>query len=749
MKTRKPIQAKNTETIIKAILPEDFRIASDKTSNGYKFLNLLYGVEVDMARDYLQHIYDNSFLESSDLSLEGIVYEAQLSGLPSNQFLNSTVPGGVQIKVTNWGDSGGEYEFWDGPPTRVIEQTPFSISGIVPTGSLIGLNYFRENPSGYGYLIVNSHINQSEYSNYSGSSWKIYLDNQGVIETYSGEWPGVGTQNFDTQGNDDLLTPLGSGYLSKTYPLTRTIKDDSGVYRIINHYEPYLGWVRDVDFNVVAKVDYFGNYYYDGDGKKTWYRTAFNNPYGSGNYTSEYLELRNIPISGTLKLYDIDILDNSGNATEVSMSGTSLYKLKSSNMLIGAAGDYYDKTDPSGEFDPIYVGYDSVVPLDRGFGDIEGQAANLLQTTSWAYQQEGGYVDEGTMRYVEGSGDFTNRIKINNPYSRYVAEYKFRKYNYAKYITSLEASKYLSLDTFNPTFSIGTIFNNEEQLDYSFTNDPKFSLEKSKFLTFDGWKIRPLSKISRIDFSIPILIQSGILDTFKVVPGRYDSIGYQAGFVPDITGPDSTTSRNYSLNCPFKTIVSLGTVTESDLSGSGNYLEWFNNGANEIYRIPAHSAYGKRIRYVNNSGYYYINSQEFIKDNTFFRFSFRSLVPNELTLMELLEDTNDYYIKVIVKTDGTVVIYSNGVEYYTRQKVLFGREFNDIILRYYPDKEYTDNPVFEIYQKGNLGYTQMDTFLRETTKFTVSSTYLHVYQNCSIDADGFQIYYETDNGNTI
>jgi hypothetical protein len=234
------------------------------------------------------------------------------------------------------------------------------------------------------------------------------------------------------------------------------------------------------------------------------------------------------------------------------------------------------------------------------------------------------------------------------------------------------------------------------------------------------------------------------LDTFKVAQGRYDFIGYQAGFVPDIT-----TSRNYVLDCPFKNIVSLGTVTESDLSGSGNFLEWFNNGANEIYRLPMLNLYGKRIRYVNNSGYYYINSQEFIKDNTFFRFIFRSLVPNELTLMELSEDTNDYYIKVTVKTDGTIVIYSNGVEYYTHQKVIFGRDFNDIIIRYYPDQEYTDNPVFEIYQKGGLGYTQMDTFLRETTKFTVSSTYLHVYQNCSVDADSFQIYYETDNGNII
>jgi len=732
MKTRKPVQAKSTEPIIKAILPQEFTMVNDKTSNGYKFINLLYGVEIDQAREFLQGIYDNSFLETMDLSDTGQLYEVMLSGIPSKAYLNGS---GIPIKITNWNVNGGDAEFYDGSPTRVIFQNQISISGIVQSGNILGLNYFRSNISGYGYYLVTTNTDAQEYLNLSGSAWKILVNNTGTIESSSGFWPAVGTFNYSEQGKDDVLYPLGSGYLSRTYPLTRRIRDDSGVYWNIDHYEPYLGWVRDDNFNAVAVNNYASDYYYDVDGKKIWYRTAFNNPYGSGNYTVEYLNLRNTPISGTLRIYDLDILDLSGNATEIPSAGKDLYKLQSANMLLGSA---------TGVFDPIYVGYDAEVPEGRGFGDIEGDTANYYLTTSWDYQREGGEISEGTLQWIEGSGDITNVIKITNPYSRYIAEYNFKKYNKAKYVTSLDGNRYVNFDTDTPIYSIDTIYNNQEELDFEFTRDLVRTTERSKYITFDGWKIRPNSRISKIDFNIPVQVSTGPLSTFVAVQAMKSKVGY-GGLVPDIV-----TTRNYVLNCEFDKPVALGTVTEEDHSGSGNLLTWVNSGTNEIYRIPIDTYYGKRIKYLSGSGYYNLDSQEFLQDNTFFRFRFRAYTPQDMTLMELTEAANDNYIKVQVASDGLISIISNGVEqYYSFDKITFGNQFHDLLIRYYPDPNWTDNPVFELYKRGDLGYDKPRVFIRETESGVISTTALHVYQNCSIDADLFQIYYETNYANAI
>lgn len=739
MITRIPIQAKSTARILRAIFPEQFKMVNDKTSNGYKFINLLYGVEIDEARRQLQKLYDNSFLETLDLSEEGELYEVILSGQINNSYLNSTTSGSVPIKVTNLSDGlAGEVEFYNGPPTRVIPTTSLSISGIVYSGGIIGLEYFRENPSGYGYLLINSDITQSAaYSTGSGSTWRLDLDNRGTVLTNSGSWPGIDTQSFAVQGADDLLTPLISSYLNDKYPLTRTIIDDSGVQWDIDHYEPYRGWVRDEDWDVVAYTPYSGDYYYDTQGNKIYYRTAFNNPYGSGNYNTAYVMLANIPISGTLKLYDIDILDNSGNAVQIPQAGKDLYYLQSPDMLEGTS---------SGTWDPKYVGYDQLVPTDRGFGQIEGQLANTLNTVSWDYQKEGGGIDEGTMQYMESSsGSLTNMLKISNPWSRYIAEYKFELYKKAKYITSLEGTRYLSLDTANPTYSLQTVTNNEEEIPYEYTRNPnRVGGDKFKFISFYGWKIRPNSRMSKVDFKIPIELENGSLDQLNIVTARREPIGYTEEFVP-IFDPD----RRYRIRCPFDRPVSLGTVTEQDLTGNAHNFDWTNTGGNEIYRFPFDGNYAKKIKYVNASGYYKIDSTDFVKPNTFFYFKFRAPVKNELTLMELKQQTENIYIKLSIKENGLIKVEGDGIELYSRYRFSFDSEWKELILRYYPDQEFTTDHRFELFINDPPGYTKLNPFQREIDNVTISDTYIHLCQNCTMDIDTFKLYYEaTDNGST-
>lgn len=734
MITRKPIQAKSTYRILRAIFPEQFKMVQDNTSNGYKLINLLFGVEIDEARRRLQDLYDNSFIETLDLSEQEELYEVILSGQINNRYLNSTVSGAIPIKITNF-DLDGDDEFNYGPPTRIIKHSSLDISGIVYQGNIVGLEYFRQNPSGYGYFLVNTDQRQSDaYLTGSGSTWKINMTNRGAVISSTGLWPGIATQNYSTQGADDVLNPLTSGYLRNAYPLTRRIKDDSGVYWDIDHYTPYNGWVRDEDWNVVANTNYSGDFYYDTEGNKVYYRTAFNNPYGSGNYTSEYLRLRNTPISGTLKLYDLDIIDNSGNAIEIPSAGKNMYYLQS---------PYMQNSNATGIWDPKYVGYEQLVPSGQGFGEIEGQLANFLATTRWAYQLEGGNIDEGTMQYVEStSGDITNTLKITNPWSRYLAEYKYELFKKANYITSLDSTRFLSLDTPNPTYSLKTVFNNETAIPFEFSRNPNLGSEASRFITFDGWTIRPGSRMSKVDFKVPLLLSSGNLENFTHISARRNSIGYTENFVP-MYSPN----RRIEIDCPFDRPISLGSVTEQDLTGNSNNFDWQNTGTNQIYRLPEDGNYAKKIKYLNASGYYTIDSTEFLKNNTFFYFKFKAPKVNQLTLMELSEGTSNNYIKLSVETDGMISVIGNGTEVYSRYRMPFNNEWKELILRYYPDEEFTNrNPKFELFINDEPGYTKLKPFEKTVDTYTVSGTFLHLCQNCTIDIDHFKLYYEANYG---
>ena len=746
MRTRQPIQSLSTEAMVRGVFPNSFKLVHDKSSNGYKYFNMLFGVELDQANEFLQHIYNQSFLTSMDFGEDPTVYEVFISGLSSQDYLNTTVSGAIPIKIVNNGSPGGEAEFWDGDPTRLITVGEYSFpSNVQISGHVIGFNYFRNNISGYGYFLAGTDLDQSEYSlSGSGSVWRFEVDTTGYILSYSGIWPGIATQDFDTAGEDEVLQPIGSGNLKKNYPMTRKVLDDSGVYWDIDHYEPYQGWVRDPYWGVVAMVDYPGSFYYDQDGKKIYYRTAFNNPYGSGNYITEYIRLDNIPISGTLKVYDIDILDISGNAIEIPSSGKAMYRLKSEYMLAGTG-----LAPGTAKFDPIYLGYDSTVPNEpRKFGKIAGAAANQFTTTSWDYQRGSGYLDEGTMQWVEGSGDITNMIKITNPYGRYMVEYKYKTLNKTNYITSPNATRYLSLGSLTPLYSIKGIFNNDEIIDYEFTRDKKFRSEEidgtanpyfgeqSRYLTFDGWKIRPYSQMSKVDFNLPILIGSGAANV-GAYQQWYTYIGYTPEFVPYYRAPRTTV-----IDCLFDEPVVTGSCTEADQSGSGNYLSWVNTGGNSLWLTYLNGKYAKTSRHIGASGYYTIDGTEFLEDNTYFSWDFRLTTPNDITLMELKEQTANNYIKVEIKSDGMLEITSNGSHVQSRYRFDFDNTLYSLIIQTTPDRDYTTNPLFNIYVKDSDTYKKLNPFSEDSDTLTVTGTYLHVLQNSTMDISRFKLWYE-------
>jgi hypothetical protein len=677
----------------------------------------------------LKDLYNNSFFPTMDFSDNGYIYEAIVSGITQNTVLSSD---GIPIKIVNNGSPGGESEFWDGNPTRIIPIGFYDVSGIITSGHIIGLNYFRSNPSGVGYFLINTDIDQANYSSEDFSAWRLNLSVTGLLLSYSGLWPGIETQDYNSTGIDEILTPKCSGYLSHTYPLTRRIRDDSGVFWDIDVYEPYHGWVRDYDNSVVAKIDYNGDFFYDPEGIKCYYRVALNNPYGSGNYTTEYISLKHIPISGTLRVYDMDILDCSGNATEIPSSGKALYSLKSDMMLITSG---FIPSGESAQFDPIYVGYDATVPDTYTFGRIAGETANVLTTTHWAYQGSGSYIDEGTYQWVEGSGAVNNEIKIVNPYSRYLIEYKYKVYDTANYITSLEGSRFVNYDSINPLFT-NSDSTRLEVIPYDFTKDPRYSEEKARYITFDGWQYRPGSKITKIDFSLPIQIETGPFFP-KAFQARNTYAGYSNDFVP-LYHP----SRNYIVDCPFDNVVSLGTCTEDDLSGSGNTLEWYNNGPNYLFRSLIDGQYGKTTRYINNSGYFYINDVTMLTDVTYFQFEFRLFNSSVVTLMEYQQETNDRYIKVQILENGMLQITSNGTMVQSRYRYEFDGNTKGLIIRVHEDRNFTANLVYEVYCKDSTIYTKQICFVKDTSIAELSGTFLHVMQNSSMEFKNFKIWRE-------
>ena len=752
MKTNRPIQAMNTERIMSAILPKDFKMVSDKNSNGYKFINLLYGAEIDQARDILKTVYNDSFFNTINLTKDFELYEVSLSGVPITNFLNNG-----SIKIVD------EFEFYNGSPTRLkpiksinipMYYLPYTggylasdagMQNVFASGTNIefwstmsgftGLEYFRKTPEGSGYLLISSDYNQEDL--YGSGRCPAFKCNVGTNFQSSGDYKeiygfytGIRNQDFNTNNRPEILLPIDSKILTDRYPLTRQVTDSSGMAHTIDHYTPYRGWIFNEYNEAVANVDYSGTYYFDSDGKKIYYRTAYNNPYGYNNYTTAYLDLEHIPISGTLKVYDIDILDISGNAIEIPSSGKILYYYKSPYMLNGGSGFIQ-------QFDPIYMGYDSIVPSGVGFSSyMEGQPAIALKTTSWEYLHSGGDFDTGTLQYVDGSGSITNRIKLLNYNSRYLVEYKYKTHDQFKYISSLDSIGSVSSHSTIPIYTTNNYSGNLNILDYEFTKDPTFGSQSSKIITFDGLNVRPFKKINKIDFNIPIIHANGDLKNLYINTNK-KYIGFSDEFIPV-----NTNFRRYVLNCTFDQNVGLDEV---DLTGNSNDLTFTNTGDNLIFKINYDTYFGKKIiRGTTGDSYFYKLNKSLILNNTFFEFDFKLGKEQSGVILDVHDNVLSKYITMTIDSTGFLSIRSQGYIFNCREKLTFNNKRKFITIKYSFDKISENVPNFTVYYKeeGEFGYRIIECPKSQYVTDVVSSTYLYIYKNLEIDIGKFKIFYE-------
>lgn len=763
MNTKLPIQAKSTERILKAILPQEFKIVNDKNSNGYKFINLLYGVEIDEVRSILKNYYNDSFFTTQDLTKNFDIYEVSISGLPQGNYLNTT-NGNIPIKITD------EFEFYNGDPTRLNPNGSIPIpmhyltytGSEVPSGAglinsfasgmtiecwgtlsgFVGLEYFRNSPLGSGYLLIGSDIDQM--SGYISGFYPTFLCEVGTNFQSSGDYSGIygfftgiKTQDFNNNSRNEFLYPLDQKTLSGKYPLTREVIDESGIIWTIDHYTPYSGWIRNEYNEVIAAIDYSGSYYFDGDGNKIYYRTALNNPYGSGNYTTAYLDLEHVPISGTLRVFDIDILDISGNATEIPSSGKTLYYYKSPYMLAGSG-----TTDA--EFDPIYLGYEQYVPSGIGFSSrVEGQLATTLKTTTWNYLHDGLKLSPA-LTYIDGSGDITNKISLSNYNSRYMVEYKYKIHDQIKYFSSIDSDRSISLHTNNPIYTVHNYSGALQDIDFEFTKDPDYITtqgnQSSKVLTFDGLNVRPNKILHKIEFNIPLLYSEGNVNSLLHFNIDKQPIGYSTEFIPQ-----NSNFRRYVLNCPFDQNVVANTVTELDLTSSGNTLAFYNDGDSNLFKINFDAYFGKKIiRGSTGDSYFYKNDTSFLLDNTYFEFIFKSVKSQNIRLLELHDEILDKYILVDIDINGFISIQCDGYIFYYRDALLFDNNIKYLTIKYVADELSSIIPTFMLYMKNknDLSYTINKSTKSTYAPVTVSSTFLNIFKNCTVDIGSFKIFYE-------
>lgn len=710
MKTNKPLQAKSTEGMLKSVLPPSFRIVSDKTSNGYKFINLLYGVEIDQSRAILDQVYNNAFLNSMDLGEYATLYDVVISGVPSGSYIISEE--GIPIKITD------QFEFNYGEPTRLSYNDELTLSGVIESGTylnILGLEYLRSGVSGSGYFLITKDITQKDsYIDSSYSVYRVGINRTGEITNYSGMNPGILTQDFDNTGRYEILNPIREDYLKKLYPLTRDVVI-SGITYTIDHYEPYHGYL-DANGTIIANIDYDSDFYYNDNGDKVYYRSSLNNPYGSGNYSSSYLVLEHIPISGTLKVYDIDNLNISGGAIEILNTGTNLYTLQYSGFNI----------DGQGSFDPIYVGYDAIVPSGRGF-ITEGQTADFYKTISWDYLYDGTQYNTQTRQWdIVTSGNLINLIRINNPETRYLIEYKYEDFGKVKYITSLESTRYVRLHTTDPIYSIDNNLSNIEEIPYDFTKDT--SIEKQA-ISFDGWKIRPGSTLTRIDFNLPVL-NGGFRSLGRTTNNlQYEMVGYTNEIVPKIS--------NRTVHYSYDFTTSIGTNKETDYTGTCD-MDWTYSGVYKRVYSVFENRIGKKLMYQGDECYYNIPSG-YYNDNMKISLQFKVPYEQDFTIMEYWYSPR--YIKL--ESSGTrMILTSNNVKYYFNSAIEYTKELSYILKHTW--NEETRDLNYDLYvSKNNELYRRIKgTRSENSTDFDYDNTWIKLFKNCDITLGKFEIYTE-------
>jgi len=708
MNSKKLYYANNTKRVLDNVFPSHFKIVDDKASNGYKFVNAAYGVEIDNIYSYLDQSKHMNNLELFDYGVDFDFYEVIIK---DNVIDNTVYSDLADIKITD------NQEFYDGSPTRLEFEGRLLISGV--EYGAVGLEYLRTTPEGSGIFYINMEIDAADAVVSPGyQSFKLPIDDLGTVDQIiSGVNPAIKRQDYTSTGLDEVLGAPINNELELKYPLQRMIKapisgveDNPFEYYYIDHYSPNNGYYWDTVDNIYKAKGYDTDFYYEDVDSKIYYRTAFNNPYGTGIYDTVYINLQNIPISGTLKVYDFDNLGLSGELVEITISGTQLY--------------YHSGIYGDNEYAP-YLGYESGVPYEFAPQEYSGiPTAAPYKLVSWDYCKLSGGLDDNFNWVEYDSNPITNRIKITNPSSRYLVEYDYQVVKQNKYMTTLNSTKYIKYDDGNYLFSILGNTDSLVEIDSDFSKDPS-----RRAIVFDGIDIRPGTTIDKLEIAADAKIadQPLLKSNYTI---SLDKL--HAGYTQTIE-PNKNDHRSYILN-----------------ERMNNTSLVLTNEASTVYDINYESSNG--IRTVYNSGEFYYSSGVFMdldsdsdSSNRYFKTAFKPYKPiqEEISLGYSYNLSGEYwnvYIDenryiVIKDQHGTFITYDRIYDTITPKEIIVERD-----MRY--DEDQVDYEYAVYYKDAD------DLFL----KFELSRAYLDnvvpsgnnsvFYENASVDIKSIQIYEE-------
>lgn len=714
--------SKQTNRLIKQVFPDKFKISSDDSSNGFKYINLAYGIEVDNVYDSIDDVRHNNSLELFDYGTDVEYYEVNLN----KNIMDNTLWGDdYKIKVTT------EDEFDNGWPTRMelvgnyVLASGEQYSGVLP----IGLEYTRIDIEGSGIVLVNLGINTATSNDFGFQSFTLNLDSLGVISypSVSGKNYLIKKQSYDIVGYDEVLSPKSYQELLKLFPANRVLRlPVSGIVTnglmdyTIDHYTPDNGYYWDNLDNTYKAIGYNSEYYYDNNFEKIYYRTMLNNPYGSGVYKTIYAPLEFIPISGSLRLWDLDNLDISGNMHEVLSTGTPVFQYSG----------LYNKNTINEQQLATYIGYSTGVPHEflPENSDHETVYTSHLLDTSWEYMTEGSELNE-QFEWDEPISGLTNLIKINNPISRYVVTYDYKTGDYNNYITTMNSTKFIKYYDGNYVFTQTDNTNNLTELESQLSKNTEQAA-----ITFNGLDIRPGSYIDRVDVTANVNEKSteSLTSSNTTISLERNIPGSKKLLIPN-----NIDHRTYMLNNVFTHQYS-GLLT-------------LTNDYSSVYDVNIDTFSGQRLIYTSGvlnysiSGYYDLETDgethRFVK--TGFKFN-RPLV--NLPEQEIIysDDGSGVFWKMSINSYGNVIINNNTSRLTSYNTILPNTELSELILERNMqfNNGYDINEFNIYYRNGDDIFKKFKFNIYNIQQSGITDDKTLFFNNCSLDIKYVSIYDE-------
>jgi len=699
---KKVYNANSTYRLMSKVLPNDFKMVKDDKSKGYQYINSLYGIEIDDTKDYLDQAKHYLSFENFDYGLDFNYSMIEIpSIIHSGYIYGDTLP----IKLTN------EKEFTLGKPTRFVynENGDIDLEYHLSGSGILGLEYMRKDREGNGVLYINSNLN-SEQAIISGLYQSYILPMSDLLEPdhikISGFNAGVHDQNYEINDSYEIIEPLTYTVLKRKYPFTKYIYlpkdgiDDNPAKRyLVDYYKPEKYYWD--EYNMTYKPSVPTEATYIENGEKLYHKVALNNPSGSGVYDTEYLELEHIPISGTLKVYDLENVDDKGHAIEITQNGTLLYK--------------YEKPDKT----YVYIGYNQEIPYEEGLGEVI--TAQPYMETSWDYVREG----DGLKDFIwteDPSTPITNKIKIKNGISKYIVEYKYVVDNEQYCISTMNSNRYIKYNDLDYMYSAKDNYDNLIQL------DAQLSIEKEtrRALTFNGMDVRPGTKIDEIQL---ISTLYNTYDTNKTTSVNLDDFGIPGKV--KIALPNIEDNYQYSFKHDFNNIEFNPINGIINTTFIGNIL-------------------GEKIKFDNLGLYSYKYFPFYTGDLTekrIFRTRFKLNSKYDSNFDIIKSTTSDYSWKI--SGNNGYIIISDVISEYRSNYQLLTNDIIDLII--IANGDYNDSikqSRFEIYISINDSFfKKFELYENEYNTFEdFNSIKTEIFTNINVDLDFIYLY---DEGNLI